>query len=784
MGEEAMRKFLKESILSLLLVSLTGLAVFADDRTVQADNTNTASLTEKVAVPTEKTIVASENAIATKPTGRTQYELDDVVITGTKTQLKIKDSPAAVSVVTKKDIDEKNVVYADDLLTDLPGVQVARTEKGDQSTSVQLRGLPGYERTLVLLDGFELNQPTNRRVFWNRVPIDLVERVEVVRGPFSSLYGEAALGGVINIITREPQGRSFDFKFNYDSTNIRTTAINFSDKPFDQFAYYLGFENESVDGYTYHQYVQKTATKGTSAIKATGYAATTDPYGNTIYNIGELSRTQIENNNYTGKFYYFPAKGHTISLLTNWSIWDQPTQYGVLGNSWLHDASGNPIASGTVELAGTGKVVTVNQSDFLRAPGYNTYWGSSLRYVGELSDVWGVKADLDYAYKPINIGAGTISKTATALTGSSQGTINPGYWETIADLQTDYSIERHHVIVGGQYDKLFHKAEVDTFTYWNDLGNYTKVYDSMNTNRVSDAVFAQDEWKILSSLSAFLGARVDNWSTGQGTVYDTKLAQNIVYEPRNYTHVSPKLSLVYKVGEAGSLRASAGNALHTPTVLELYQYSSSATSETIPNPNLKEEIDNAWEFGGEYTFPTKTTVSGTYFENYLTNLIYASSAISNGFTTTTNSNAGKAEIKGVEVEVKQQVTSDVSAFANYTFVNPRIVENSAVPVSVGKIIPNVSQHTANLGVEYKWERIEAVLSGTYASKRYQAADNSDTVNGVQGSYDPYAIANLQINYRFTGGKISFGIDNLTDVNYFTLYKTPGRTFNLGANINL
>jgi iron complex outermembrane receptor protein len=759
----------------------------AKEKTVATDNTATAVAVPEKSISPEKGAASPEKSVLPVSGGKAQYELEDVVVTGTKTQLKIKESPAAVSVVTQADVEKKDVVYIDDAVANLPGVQVARTEKGDQSTVVTIRGIPNYDKNLILLDGNSIQNPYNGRVFWNRVPTELVDRIEVVRGPFSSLYGKYALGGVINILTKEPQGTDLNFKYGYDSTNIRTTAANFSDKPADQFAYYVGFENESVDGYTYHQYIQKTAKTGTSAIKATGYEATTDVKGNTIYNIGEAPRAQIENNNFTGKAYYFPAKGQTLSFLANYSDWDQPTQYGTLGKSWLHDASGNPISSGTVELAGTGKTVSVSQTDFFRGPGKNKFYSANLQYKGELNDLLSLTGNFEYTNRPYYNSIGTIGSNATALTGSATGSSFGNNNRELGNIQATLTGEAHRLIVGTEYQSSHNRGTFDQFPNWTNIDDYTVLYDSDRSNEVIGAVFLQDEWKLLNQLSAFIGARYDNWTTKDGESYDTKLGKEVLYDSRTKAVVSPKISLVYKPVEAASIRASAGTAFNPPTHQELYYYSLSSTNETVPNPDLTPEIDKAWELGGEYSFPTQTTVSATYFANYLTDLIYSQATITgaNGFTTTTNTNAGKAEIKGVETEVKQPITSDLTTFANYTFVDPKIVENNAAPTSVGKLIPNISQHTANIGVDYKWEKLETILTGTYASKRYRSADNSDTVNGVQGSYDPYTTANIKFIYQlYSGAKISLGVDNITDLQYYTIYKTPGRTYNLAATFNI
>jgi iron complex outermembrane receptor protein len=286
--------------------------------------------------------------------------------------------------------------------------------------------------------------------------------------------------------------------------------------------------------------------------------------------------------------------------------------------------------------------------------------------------------------------------------------------------------------------------------------------------------------KILEPLTAFIGARYDNWSSKNGFIYNTTLAQYQYYPETKADVVSPKLSLVYRPTEDISIRASAGTAFNPPTSSELYSYSSSSTGQTISNPDLVPEKDTAWEFGGEYTLPTKTALSATYFENYLTDLIYTDVTFGlNNYTTTQYVNAGKAVIKGAETEIKQPIFSFLDASANYTYTYGKIVENFTAPQSVGKFIPNVAEHTANFELTYKLENFTAAFTETYQSKVYRTSSNADTVNGVQGSYDPFATSDLKLSYSFGNAKISAGVENIGGLQYYTIYKTPGRTYNVG-----
>ena len=129
---------------------------------------------------------------------------DTLVVTASATEQNLKDAPASISVITQEDLKRKPVQNLKDVLQDVPGVQL--TNEGDNRKGVSIRGLDS-SYTLILVDGKRVS--SRNAVFrhndfdLNWVPVDAIERIEVVRGPMSSLYGSDALGGVVNIITRK-----------------------------------------------------------------------------------------------------------------------------------------------------------------------------------------------------------------------------------------------------------------------------------------------------------------------------------------------------------------------------------------------------------------------------------------------------------------------------------------------------------------------------------------------------------------------------------------------------
>ena len=151
-----------------------------------------------------------------------EYELDTMVVTATRTMKQIQEVPSSVSVVTAKDIEERNITSVPEALQTLPGVYKSQAIQG----GIQLRGF-GSGDILVLVDGLQMNYPFNSTVDWEMIPVENIERIEVVRGAGSSLYGGHAVGGVVNIITKDAKkkGLNANIVLNYGSNNTWKKAL-------------------------------------------------------------------------------------------------------------------------------------------------------------------------------------------------------------------------------------------------------------------------------------------------------------------------------------------------------------------------------------------------------------------------------------------------------------------------------------------------------------------------------------------------------------------------------
>ena len=136
------------------------------------------------------------------------HELGQVTVTASGHAQQLEDAPASISVITREQIEQRYYQDATDALRDIPGVIITGGGSGDRGNDIVIRGMPS-QYTLILVDGKPVStretRPNGSAGFeqdW-LPPLQAIERIEVVRGPMSTLYGSDAIGGVINVITRK-----------------------------------------------------------------------------------------------------------------------------------------------------------------------------------------------------------------------------------------------------------------------------------------------------------------------------------------------------------------------------------------------------------------------------------------------------------------------------------------------------------------------------------------------------------------------------------------------------
>lgn len=177
--------------------------------------------------------------------------LEEIVVTATKTEEKRKDVPNSIIVMDEIDIQESPARSLGELLANELGIDWrTRGNYGGASEEIRIRGMSG-NATQVFMNGISVNSPSLGTADVGRLPLNNIERIELVKGPGSLLYGSGAMGGIVNIITKRPKRGEMDFKASagYGSNDTYRLAAEQGMFAFGDFGYYLTANRRETDGF-------------------------------------------------------------------------------------------------------------------------------------------------------------------------------------------------------------------------------------------------------------------------------------------------------------------------------------------------------------------------------------------------------------------------------------------------------------------------------------------------------------------------------------------------------
>jgi len=178
--------------------------------------------------------------------------MEEVVVTATRDREEVRQVPANVSVITAGQIEQSGATTVVEVLKKLESIQFRDYSGNSSQAVIDMRGFGGdnpYGKTLIMLDGRKMNRPDMSSINWLQIPLDNIERIEVVRGASSVLYGDAAIGGVINIITKKGKGKpKFNASVVAGSDGLHNERVGVTGST-DKWTYALTGENNFNFGY-------------------------------------------------------------------------------------------------------------------------------------------------------------------------------------------------------------------------------------------------------------------------------------------------------------------------------------------------------------------------------------------------------------------------------------------------------------------------------------------------------------------------------------------------------
>jgi iron complex outermembrane recepter protein len=709
-----------------------------------------------------------------------------VTVTATRKESIREREPVSTTVVTKDELELRNVPTLDRALELSPGVYVFRARgTADPLSRVMLRGFNGANRTLTLLDGMPLNDAYAGDVTWTSLPTGEVERVEVVRGPFSSLYGGNAMGGVVNVLTRVIDKRQLSLTAQGGTYGTAQFGGHFGNR-IGPVGLSIGYQRLQTNGYAPREVVVTPAAPGTGTA-VTGVTVTQTSTGTPAFIVGSAGKNWYNQDAARLKGEWAPSASTNLSA----QYLFQRAGYGYDDpRSHLSDLSGGVVNSGAV-LFQDGAVqrrATVTPGTFLQGPGDDRSHLVGVAFRRTFSSGHMLRLSGGWYVQPESTTRTPAVATATAIGGPGSVAARNSR-SRYANVQDSWSRGRHTLSVG--FDIRAEQSDNEEFAlpdWTNDDARNFQTFSSFGRTRTV-AGYVQDEMRLGDRVTLIGGARVDHWRTFDGSVNIFNVAvPPAVYEPRTTASVNGKASVAYRPAESWTLRGSVGTAFRNPTVFELYRTFRLSTGTLFAaNPDLQPERLLAAEVGVTRTWGVGSSLEATYYRNAIDDLIYRKTDLAVDATGRYRIlvNAGQGTTDGVEIAVAQRFSSSVLARGSYTFTNAIISRNPALPETEGKHVPNIPEHMASVSLFYARARWTGSVNGRYVGGTFGLDTNLDTTKGVPGSYSPVFVAGASVAFRAMQQiELFASADNLFDRQYYVFYLNPGRTFSAGARVKL
>ena len=653
------------------------------------------------------------------------FDLDQVVVTATRTEKKVRDVPAAVEVITREEMDKQNIKRVSDALSTVSGVYVRATKGIMGSTdSITMRGFGSQKQILILMDGQPINDGYSGGVNLSNIPTENIDRIEVIKGPASALYGSNAMGGVINIITKDKGKQETIIRLGIGEQETKNKSI-YSSGSAGKFDYFLTAQKTSADGYvTDEDY--KTAITGSDKAKNPG-------------------KNGMERELYDFKFTYHPDEKSKISL----SRGDNKFNY-------FHE---NEADRGEKDE----DIWAINYENKLTD-------NSSLKvsYSEKKLDSWYVSTA--YNSKTNNISSYSYNITPSKI---SQAEVQYNFKLGSADLFT----------VGYTYKTEQADSFAKTLTTASNGRNFSLTTSNSNSNiggkTETKSIYLQDEHKLGDKTTLYLGGRYDDWRFYDGYTYgydSTKKSYVTNQTPEGKSNsFNPKVGLVHKMNDKLTLRSSIGKAFRAPNVYELAKdWESSSGTIYKCNPNLQPEKDTNYEVGFDYQADKTLVVKLNLFHTDVTNVI-DKRTYTNADNRTVSQfiNSGKAKINGLEIGLNKRLSPAWSSFLNYTYNDAKVKESLAAPENEDKQLSNVPKNMFNIGFNYAQGPWQGSLTGSYVS---ESNDPSKQGKTGYGTYESYFTVNTKVAYKMTKDTtVSLSVDNLLDRKYYSYYLASPRT---------
>ncbi len=660
--------------------------------------------------------------------------LETVTVTPTRTEQRLGDVPASVSVLTSDAIRASPALLADDVLRQVPTFSLFRRASSlvaqPTAQGVSLRGIgpSGQSRTLVLLDGIPFNDPFGGWVYWTRVPLASVDRVEITEDSSSSLYGNIAMGGVINIITSHPTRRTIELKPQYGDHN-----------------------SPKFDFFGSDQWNKVAAAIEGSFLHTDGFPI-----------VAPIERGPIDNNanveykNVTAKIEFTPSD--RVQGFVRTGYFSENRNNAKVGE--LNDTRWTTLNGG----------VRARLQD-----------GSDLQ-----ARVFVDAQRAHFNFLAVTNAATTrnVVRLATDQNVPTNGVGGMAQWSKAIARSNAFSAGFDWRWVDGDSQEAAYVAAVPTSISGVTQAATLSVQRVSGGSQQSLGAFVQDIFTPIDKLVLTLSARVDRWKNYDGHNLETTVATGLPtannrpsIPDKDDTVVSPHLGALYHASDRVSVWGAVNSGFRAPTLTELYRQFSVGAVTTRPNDQLAPERLLAGEAGINVAPARNVSVRLTWFENRITNPVLN---VTLSPTLAQKQNVPETRVRGVQTDVDYRVGPSWRFSGGYVYDDATVSDGGAAnAVLVGKALQQVPKHRGTVQVAYSNPKYATVALGIQSvGLQYNDDLNVNFIPvatlasvGYDASYPAglpgFTVVDLTVS-RNLGRNIQafFGAQNLFDKVYF------------------
>ena len=704
--------------------------------------------------------------------------------------------PTSKFKVDRQEIDTINTISIEDTVRYAPNVEVRRRFFGDNNGVISMRGNGNFQtaRQMVFVDGFPLHSLLRTRFNgapqWNFVAPDETDHVNITYGPFSPKHSGNAMGGVIDIYSRQPQGEEWALQTTgwvqpWELLNSKGNAPGYKTffshgNKVGKLSYYFFYNRLETQ-------TQPTDQKSDTSV---GGIANGVVSGGVNYRDAR-SRDSIAYSD-DGEEDHIQD---LFKMKMNYEFSNQFKLRGMIGyldrhreqlnvNNYLRDTNGNKVWTGNFNS--TGKDFSIAENDFDVAVRDKEDLIIGVGANGKLINGWNYDVALSTYFVLQDIARDSDQNPdSTAYDGGGQLTeFSDTGWQMVEmrfNKESFLGSPTTSFEGGYHYDHARFKVEnIRGLPSWRFSERGAGTYNNSSGGETDTHAFHGNlGFKLNSKWDLQTGLRTEVWRSFNGFKHEAAGETGEHLHRMEYAF-SPKLSLGFKPNDEWDLRFSLARATRFPLPEEIFENIDDLADISISSPGLKPEVGNhATIMIGNYK--AKETTQLNVFFDEVSNTIFDKDGSTGVNAVDTFVNIEKVRTFGAEFIAQRRdffiPKHDLSFNISYT--NSEIRRYDENPQFAGNVLPRVPKWRAKFQSLYhlnnKWD---AMVAGRYQDQAFGTLQNGQVLRGDNGQ-DEYFFLDLKTTYQLKNVNASFGVNNLTDQLAYTGPHTfPRRNYSI------